>query len=229
MRERTFPLPIDALEAVCRTMTADQALDLLNAILTLADGEDPENPLRSEADFAPFRTAAAKMRRTSRNRSAAAREIWSKRKESSVSPSYDDGASAFKGIEEAKYRKANQDAAQYILKSNIGMTDKSWQEFRGFTEDDGLPDDLIIWALDQAIARDRVTTKWRYTKKILDSCITQNIRTVEAAQAEADRKTEERKKSNERADPSGDRTAYERSVRAAQERLEAVGLTDNFV
>lgn len=49
------------------------------------------------------------------------------------------------------------------------------------------------------------------------------------SQAPDKSKTAEERKNNDRANPSGDRTAYERSFRAAQERLESIGLTDNFV
>ena len=93
----------------------------------------------------------------------------------------DDGASAFTASLE-KPSAAN--AASYIVSSGFRMTPNYWDEFREFTEDAGLPDDLVIWACDKAAAKD---AGWPYIKAILDRCITTGIVTLDQAVAESEK------------------------------------------
>lgn len=92
---------------------------------------------------------------------------------------YDDGVTAFTASLE---KPAAADAASYIVNSRFRMTPNYWDEFREFTEDSGLPDDLVIWACDRAAAKD---AGWPYIKAILDRCITRGIFTREQAITES--------------------------------------------
>lgn len=95
--------------------------------------------------------------------------------------SIDDGVTAFTASLE-KPSAAN--AASYIVSSGFRMTPNYWDEFREFTEDAGLPDDLVIWACDKAAAKD---AGWPYIKAILDRCITTGITTMDQAVAESEK------------------------------------------
>ena len=64
------------------------------------------------------------------------------------------------------------------------MTPNYWDEFREFTEDAGLPDDLVIWACDKAAAKD---AGWPYIKAILDRCITTGVTTLAQALEESEK------------------------------------------
>lgn len=105
---------------------------------------------------------------------------------------YDDGVTAFTASLE-KPTAAN--AASYIVNSGFRMTPNYWDEFREFTEDSGLPDDLVIWACDRAAAKD---AGWPYIKAILDRCITRGIFTREQAITESVKHAEEVKTKKEK-------------------------------
>lgn len=92
---------------------------------------------------------------------------------------YDDGVTAFTASLE---NPVADNAASYIVNSGFRMTPNYWDEFREFTEDSGLPDDLVIWACDRAAAKD---AGWPYIKAILDRCITRGIFTREQAITES--------------------------------------------
>lgn len=96
-------------------------------------------------------------------------------------PDFDDGVTAFTTSLE-KPTAAN--AASYIVNSGFRMTPNYWDEFREFTEDAGLPDDLIIWACDKAAAKD---AGWPYIKAILDKCITTGVTTLAQAVEESEK------------------------------------------
>lgn len=105
---------------------------------------------------------------------------------------FDDGAAAFTASLE-KPSAAN--AASYIVSSGFRMTPNYWDEFREFTEDAGLPDDLVIWACDKAAARD---AGWPYIKAILDRCITAGVTTLDQAVAESEKHAAEVKAEKEK-------------------------------
>lgn len=98
-----------------------------------------------------------------------------------AAPDPDDGASAFTASLE---KPSAVNAASYIVSSGFRMTPNYWDEFREFTEDAGLPDDLVIWACDRAAAKD---AGWPYIKAILDRCITTGIVTLDQAVAESEK------------------------------------------
>ena len=76
------------------------------------------------------------------------------------------------------------DVAAYIISTGISMTPSFWDEFREFTEDSGLPDDLVAWAVDLAAAK---SAGWPYVKAVLDRCILNGISTRAEAEAEKER------------------------------------------
>ena len=94
----------------------------------------------------------------------------------------DDGVSAFTASLE---KPRAQDAASYIISSGFRMTPGYWDEFREFTEDAGLPDDLVIWACDKAAAKN--DAGWPYIKAILDRCVTMDITTLAQAVEESEK------------------------------------------
>lgn len=94
---------------------------------------------------------------------------------------YNDGVTAFTASLE---KPSAVNAASYIVSSGFRMTPNYWDEFREFTEDAGLPDDLVIWACDKAAAKD---AGWPYIKAILDRCITTGITTLARALEESER------------------------------------------
>ena len=96
-------------------------------------------------------------------------------------PDFDDGVTAFTASLE---KPAASNAASYIVNSGFRMTPNYWDEFREFTEDSGLPDDLIIWACDKAAAKD---AGWPYIKAILDRCITTGVTTLAQAVEESEK------------------------------------------
>lgn len=105
---------------------------------------------------------------------------------------YDDGVTAFTASLE---KPTAVNAASYIVNSGFRMTPNYWDEFREFTEDAGLPDDLVIWACDRAAAKD---AGWPYIKAILDRCITRGIYTREQAITESVKHTAEVKAEKEK-------------------------------
>lgn len=98
---------------------------------------------------------------------------------------FDDGMDAFTASME---RPRQTDAAAYIMDSGFRMTPNHWEEFRDFSES-GIPDDLIIWAVDKAADR---SAGWSYVKAVLDRCITQDITTLEQAVEESEKYRAER-------------------------------------
>lgn len=109
-----------------------------------------------------------------------------------TAPDFDDGVTAFTASIE---KPTAADAAYYIINSGFRMTPNYWDEFREFTEDSGLPDDLVIWACDRAAAKD---AGWPYIKAILDRCITRGIFTREQAITESVKHAEEVKAQKEK-------------------------------
>lgn len=105
---------------------------------------------------------------------------------------YDDGVTAFTASLE---KPAAANAASYIVSSGFRMTPNYWDEFREFTEDAGLPDDLVIWACDKAAAKD---AGWPYIKAILDRCITRGIVTLDQAITESEKHAAEVKAEKEK-------------------------------
>jgi hypothetical protein len=96
-----------------------------------------------------------------------------------AAPDFDDGVTAFTASLE---KPTAADAASYIVNSGFRMTPNYWDEFREFTEDSCLPDDLVIWACDKAAAKD---AGWPYIKAILDRCITAGVTTLDQAITES--------------------------------------------
>ena len=92
---------------------------------------------------------------------------------------YDDGVSAFT---ESLEKPVASDAARYIIAAKLSMPPGFWDEFREFTEDSHLPDDLVIWAVDQAAGKG---AGWPYVRKILDRCIETGITALSQALEES--------------------------------------------
>lgn len=72
-------------------------------------------------------------------------------------------------------------AAQYCEMCLRGMAPGNYEELKSFL-DDGLPDDLIRFAVDDACGHGNRT--WSYVAKILNRYVVQGIRTVDQARAE---------------------------------------------
>ena len=104
----------------------------------------------------------------------------------------DDGVTAFTASLE---KPVAANAASYIVSSGFRMTPNYWDEFREFTEDAGLPDDLVIWACDKAAAKD---AGWPYIRTILDRCIETGITTLDQALRESEKHAAEVKAKKEK-------------------------------
>lgn len=72
-------------------------------------------------------------------------------------------------------------AAQYCEMCLRGMAPGNYEELKSFL-DEGLPDDLIRFAVDDACGHGNRT--WSYVAKILNRYVVQGIRTVDQARAE---------------------------------------------
>ena len=76
---------------------------------------------------------------------------------------------------------ADMSAAQYCDMCLRGMSPGNYEELRSFMDEDGLPDDLIKFAVDDACGHGK--RAWSYVCKILNRYVTEGIRTVDQARA----------------------------------------------
>lgn len=135
----------------------------------------------------------------------------------------DDGVTAFTASLE-KPTAAN--AASYIVSSGFRMTPNYWDEFREFTEDAGLPDDLVIWACDRAAAKD---AGWPYIKAILDRCIIRGIVTREQAITESEKHAAEVKAEKEKQQQDTQKIKQVTAHKFPQRQYDADSLEEEFV
>ena len=135
----------------------------------------------------------------------------------------DDGVAAFTASLE---KPAAQSAASYIISSGFRMTPNYWDEFREFTEDSGLPDDLVIWACDKAAARD---AGWPYIKAILDRCITRGIVTRDQAITESVKHAAEVKAEKEKPPAETQKIKQVTAHKFPQRQYDADSLEEEFV
>lgn len=180
-------IPLSAIDAAL-TLSPAECMSFLAAVSQAAhaDAEDPLLPERCAAwpDMAADITRqhrAAQSHARCGVRGGRPRRGQATTVPAETAPDFDDGVTAFTASLE-KPTAAN--AASYIVNSGFRMTPNYWDEFREFTEDAGLPDDLVVWACDKAASKD---AGWPYIKAILDRCIEAGITTLDMAVAESEK------------------------------------------
>lgn len=191
-------VPLSAIDAAL-TLSPAECMSFLASISEAAhaDAGDPPPPERCaiwpgmSADISRQHRAAQSHARCG-VRGGRPRREQNQAAQTAVEAEYDDGVSAFTASLE---KPAAANAASYIVNSGFRMTPNYWDEFREFTEDSGLPDDLVIWACDRAAAKD---AGWPYIKAILDRCIAAGITTLEQAITESMKHAEQVKAKKEK-------------------------------
>ena len=192
-------IPLQVLDSML-TLSPDDMRKAIAAITAAAhaDAGDPPLPERC-AVWPDMSSEISRQHRAAQSHArCGVRGGRPRREQPSASPTavaaqdFDDGVTAFTASLE---KPTAADAASYIVNSGFRMTPNYWDEFREFTENSGLPDDLVIWACDRAAAKD---AGWPYIKAILDRCITTGIVTLDQAITESVKHAEEVKTKKEK-------------------------------
>ena len=192
-------IPLQVLDSML-TLSPEDMHRAIAAIAAAAhaDAGDPPLPERCAVWPAMSSESSRQHRAAQSHARCGVRGGRPRREQPPVSPTaaaaqdFDDGVTAFTASLE---KPTAADAASYIVSSGFRMTPNYWDEFREFTEDSGLPDDLVIWACDRAAAKD---AGWPYIKAILDRCITTGVTTLDQAITESVKHAEEVKTKKEK-------------------------------
>ena len=202
---KRISLPLSVIESAL-TLSKDELRDFLSDILAACMREDDPIPDTFPQIWPDMPSDISRQRRAALSHARCG--VSGGRPRKGAQKKYDDGMDMMtRSIESPK----STDAAAYIISSNVSMTPSFWDEFREFTEDSGLPDDLITWAVDLAAAK---SAGWPYIKAVLDRCIMNGITTRAEAEAETARHRAAAKAEKEK--PSASSSGKIKSVTAAQ-------------
>lgn len=183
-------IPLQVIDAML-TLSPAECMSVLASISEAAHADTGSPPFPERCAIWPDMSAdISRQHRAAQSHARCGVRGGRPRKTSAADP--DDGVSAFTASLE-KPTAAN--AASYIVSTGFRMTPNYWDEFREFTEDSGLPDDLIIWACDKAAAKD---AGWPYIRTILDRCIETGITTLDQALRESEKHAAEVKAKKEK-------------------------------
>lgn len=206
---KKISLPLSIIDGTL-SLSPDKQSEFIRMLSAFGHGENPDCPAGLEDIWDGLISEINRQRKTAETHARCGSRGGRPRK-SSVD--YDDGESRF--TEEMNKAPVHTvSAVDYIESSGIRMTPNFWEQFREFTVDSGLPDDLVMWAVDKAASKK--DAGWPYVRAILDRCITQNIKTVDEAKAAEEKRRSERRK-NGPAFYSG--RLGEEDIRSAQDAL----------
>lgn len=172
-------IPLQVIDAML-TLSPAECMSVLASISEAAHADSGSPPFPERCAIWPDMSAdLSRQHRAAQSHARCGVRGGRPRKPSADDP--DDGVTAFTASLE---KPVADNAASYIISSGFRMTPNYWDEFREFTEDAGLPDDLVIWACDKAAAKD---AGWPYIKAILDRCIATGITTLDRAVSESEK------------------------------------------
>lgn len=90
-------------------------------------------------------------------------------------------------------------AAQYLEDNLMSLSSGNWEDLRGLY-DDGITDELVVYAVDEACAQGKRT--WGYVRSILNKCVCEGIKTLEQVRDREKRRQAEAVQKTKNKDPS---------------------------